>query len=716
MFRLIISFLVTFLLFSTAKTQVFVKADANGVNDGSSWTDAFIDLSAALEFSQSGDEIWVAQGVYKPGGEAPSRDTFFRFTHDLKLYGGFNGTETELNQRDIDANETILSGDIAGDDIVSDFNTNKTDNVRHIMFLTDVITGHSEIDGFIFTNGHADDNTGADDSRRGGGLLTYGSPMIRNCTFTQNHAWFGGGLYPRIGAEPIAIENCEFTANAGGNGAGMYLNHDSATVTDCYFGGNNAVNNGAGVYITSENGALVQACTFEQNITQERRGGGAYLSTSPSTFMNCIFQSNTAGNSSGGNFHVAHSEGERSVETQFINCLITEGVSTWGGGISVYNQGSDVKIIDCEVTSNMSFNLGGAFHLGFEGKATFINSDINGNESASGGAFNNQDDSTYLRLVDCSILNNRANNNGGAINFFSDDIPGADPPLLSLENCLFGFNTASNQGGAVNLLNGNMEMTNCILFNNINQSPTGAGGAVSINGFDTIATTALILNSTFYGNNGSLGAAIGHFTDSTGTNILTLQNSIFSGSVGGNYAVEAGTPEVVSLGGNLSDDATMAFDLLAENDAIFVDPMLENPAVGLFNLLEDSPCVDTGIDAGAPEYDAEGNPRWDQVDKGALEYQKGASSVKDLASSFDQIKIYPNPVVEVLNANLQNSWSGEVKVAIANTQGQILESYPFIKRDKNLQVDLNVNELEPGYYILNFNLNQKILSKAFVKL
>jgi len=49
-----------------AGDTIYVKWDATGNNNGSSWEDAFTDLQDALAAADSSDQIWVAKGVYYP--------------------------------------------------------------------------------------------------------------------------------------------------------------------------------------------------------------------------------------------------------------------------------------------------------------------------------------------------------------------------------------------------------------------------------------------------------------------------------------------------------------------------------------------------------------------------------------------------------------------------------------------------------------------------
>ena len=62
---------------------------ASGMNDGSSWADAFQGeggLQAALGAASSGNVIFVAQGTYKPTA-GTSRTASFRLENGVEIYG-----------------------------------------------------------------------------------------------------------------------------------------------------------------------------------------------------------------------------------------------------------------------------------------------------------------------------------------------------------------------------------------------------------------------------------------------------------------------------------------------------------------------------------------------------------------------------------------------------------------------------------------------------
>jgi len=49
-----------------AERIIYVDINANGLNNGSSWADAFNYLQDAISTATAGDKILVAQGIYKP--------------------------------------------------------------------------------------------------------------------------------------------------------------------------------------------------------------------------------------------------------------------------------------------------------------------------------------------------------------------------------------------------------------------------------------------------------------------------------------------------------------------------------------------------------------------------------------------------------------------------------------------------------------------------
>lgn len=61
---------------SLSAQTVYVRQGATGANDGSSWTNAFTDLQAAIDAAPADSELWIATGAYHPGEKInPSAST-----------------------------------------------------------------------------------------------------------------------------------------------------------------------------------------------------------------------------------------------------------------------------------------------------------------------------------------------------------------------------------------------------------------------------------------------------------------------------------------------------------------------------------------------------------------------------------------------------------------------------------------------------------------
>ncbi|MEY3398663.1 MAG: hypothetical protein RL220_1257, partial [Bacteroidota bacterium] len=140
------------------RVKHYVDIDATGANDGSSWENAYTSLNTALTAAHPGDTLWIAEGTYLPGA---SRTSKFFIEGEL-LYGGFNGTEDSLSQRNPSLHITRLSGDIG-------VPLTATDNVYRLLSIGE-FNDHSYFDGITFSDAYA--NGAATDEKRGGCFRT----------------------------------------------------------------------------------------------------------------------------------------------------------------------------------------------------------------------------------------------------------------------------------------------------------------------------------------------------------------------------------------------------------------------------------------------------------------------------------------------------------------------------------------------------------------
>ncbi len=100
------------------QTVVFVDGNATvPPHNGSSWCHAYADLQAALDVATAETTIRVADGVYRPDRETGDRAATFQLTSGIAIYGGYSGCGApDPDERDLDEFETVLSGDLNGDD------------------------------------------------------------------------------------------------------------------------------------------------------------------------------------------------------------------------------------------------------------------------------------------------------------------------------------------------------------------------------------------------------------------------------------------------------------------------------------------------------------------------------------------------------------------------------------------------------------------------
>jgi len=283
---------------------IYVDADANGLNDGSSWADAYNGIQDALAIALPGDEIWVAQGIYRPAGPSSARTATFQLKNGVVIKGDYAGfDESEPNVRDIQKYETVLSGDLNGNNVLVANLEDLLDEPTRAENCYHVVTGSGTdltavFDGFTITGGNA--NGIAWPNAIGGGMRnSFGSPTVLNCTFRGNSAKCGGGM-TNYWSSPT-LTNCTIFANlASGPGGGMYNAIKNPTVVACIFNGNSSGGYGGGM-CNATSSPILTNCAFTNNSAEN--GGGVYncedkgpagFEPSDPTLTNCTFTGNSA--------------------------------------------------------------------------------------------------------------------------------------------------------------------------------------------------------------------------------------------------------------------------------------------------------------------------------------------------------------------------------------------------------------------------------------
>ena len=256
-----------------AATTRYVNINNPTPGDGTTWAKAFNDLQTALSTATLFEDIWVAKGTYLPSLPAGRSATFFLPIY-INIYGGFNGTETDVSQLNATLNPTILSGDIgvAG---------NASDNCYHVVTINS--TGWPTLYDLTIANGQADagypGSTVQQADNTGGGVLVLSasSPAtstfeLHNCILRDNFAVYGGGVgaYGYGGGIQTQQQGhkCLFYNNKAVYGGAISASNDGSSgmliYESCIFNNNTALSGNASVFAGSmaNTAGTIQSCNI----------------------------------------------------------------------------------------------------------------------------------------------------------------------------------------------------------------------------------------------------------------------------------------------------------------------------------------------------------------------------------------------------------------------------------------------------------------------
>jgi hypothetical protein len=370
----------------------YVDDSATGDSSGRSWENAFVHPSVAMDSASAGDQIWVADGYYFGPGDR--HDPVVAFKAGVALYGGFEGNETDLSQRDQSDQATFDGGDT----------------------LYHVVTGadYALLHGISVKNGIAM-YTFTSSGMRGGGIYCRNAKMrISNCNISSNEAYYGGGIYAE--GDTVVIDSCTITENhshevivgESAGGGGINIHTGRAVIDHCGIYDNSSDNHGGGLLLFNSSADVSGSAIARNTITDLNPfGAGAYV----------------------------YNADALELRTEFVNCSISLNSAHRGAGITAVQ--AKIGFNDCTFNNNIVTNAGSALHLSH--CSYLMEHCIVRNNGASALYTLNPNGPTHARIFNCFFLSNGNNDMLGGAIFQQGDIV--------IDFCTIAYNRAREGAG-----------------------------------------------------------------------------------------------------------------------------------------------------------------------------------------------------------------------------------------------------------------------------
>jgi hypothetical protein len=408
------------------------------------------------------------------------------------------------------------------------------------------------------------------------------------------------GTYP----EALSVINTgrSFTVNAVG-----------AVIVDA------ASTGAAAVTVTNATGTVVfQGLTFRHGFSANY-GGGFYVQNSSPSFVNCVFELNSAVTGGGGALITSNAT--------FTGCTIqNNSVTHWGGGVFIY-LGSRPVFTNCLITGNHSgtstFDGAGGGVNTLDGSPTFVGSHINANTStfAAGGVyqmgtFGSTYGPTHLVMTDTEVAGNVSTQfpgaanpaegggmhvedwatatltrvhvhgniagTGGGLNAYRSRYDIVDSVIESNQaTAAYGFGggiaatsnyaSASMPGSIINLT-GTLVRNNVALAGDGSQTAVAGGIAVLGDNYTTTRASLSLTGSVVDSNQSSLsgGGILVTRADLTVANSLIIRNTVSGGSAFGG-GINATTTATATISGSTIAANTAAGASFGFGGGMFID-------------------------------------------------------------------------------------------------------------------------------------------------
>ncbi len=265
--------------------HIYVKADATGMGNGSTWADAFNDINPAVEMARTTyqaygyyPDIRVAAGIYY--GDTSGAENAYFIQDPVDIYGGFAGNEPDtfdLALRDFTQNATILDGQ----------RQRRVVKLNH--FNNNWIEKTPVFDGFTLRGGM---------NSEGAGLYVDYQVLVNNCRIEHcyggnNYYSYGAGIY--FYSQGSTVRNTVIDSCTARQGAAIYSNGNrfyNCDIVNCGYPSQWNSNTAYNGTLYSINDTLVNCRIMHDTAYYSIFVGG------PAVLENCLIYDNHTNNSS----------------------------------------------------------------------------------------------------------------------------------------------------------------------------------------------------------------------------------------------------------------------------------------------------------------------------------------------------------------------------------------------------------------------------------
>lgn len=308
--------------------------------------------SGSVTLSETGDYVFTIVGKGNYGGT---------FTQNVKVFDvtTWVGLQTVLADDALGTRNITLSSNVSPVNPASDGALEVKGTV--VLDLNGYTINRNmteaETDGYVIKvasganltikNGSATSEgviTGGYNLGDGGGIVNLGTLTLKHVTVSGNKV--------------------EENRSAYGVGAGIYNNSTSTlTIDTCIVKENVAIGGGGGVH--SEKGTLIINGGEIKNNSSNNKGGGVRVKKN-ATITGCVIKDNLLAKkeaNDGGGFY-----SDKGSNVTLINCEISgNNAERWGGGIYIYGDNTELTLQGCRIENNTALTAGGGIYV-YSGK------------------------------------------------------------------------------------------------------------------------------------------------------------------------------------------------------------------------------------------------------------------------------------------------------------------------------------------------------------